>query len=1678
MTPIERLQAAGFSEAEIGEWSGQQRNTLKAAGFADTEIDDYLAGPKPTASPSFLDRLNIGTSILNGETYGGMSDKAVEMGEYGPGNFIAGLWKGLTTPHTEIRDRLKEAGPGETAGAVVGRVPVGQVIDMIRQGGEGVGAALKGEPISAEEMVSNALLGMTAPVTRLPGGPITRIDRTPTGELVEVPIGNMPERGDAAAAAAAVTGAPNPQVQAKVERLWDEHGIHPAEVAHDAARNPTIAQDLLSNSPELPRAYVKPGETPGTFRTTIDINGERTVVEGATAALRPEPTQAPAPAAVAPELTAQIPPQLRAFAPGELRVDARRFQFKEGGDAAGVTDRLQGVTQWDPLKAGLTIVYEDAAGARWIADGHQRLGLARRIEEADPAQAPRLNSWVLREADGVTDADVRAIAASKNIAEGTGTAVDAAKVLRDRPELADSLPPRSELVRQARGLMNLDQEAFGKVVNDVVPPNYAAIVGRLVESDAKLQNALVDLLARTQPENAVQAESIVRSGLDAGLHTETQATLFGDQELVASLYIDRARILDRTLKQLRRDRTVFQSIVDNSAIIENVGNKLARDENARRAAIDGQAVQILQTLANRRGALSDALSGLARSVAARELDLAAASRDFVAEIRRQAASGALTRGADGGSGGAVATPRQGGTGARNTAEPPALDRNQRDVSPAEEARAAAKAAEAVRAPEPPPPAIEQTDQGAQLVIPGAERSARQAAQAREDAGRGMATTDTPQQEPGGLFEPPKASEPDLFFQPQPGTPPAGMGLGAPPPTRTPAESAILDRISVGEKNDRRPWSWSRLYTDVLDRLYPINEAVAATGEALPTSRHPYRLARMVAGNAGRARHWLEFGQVDFKTGEKIGPSLQEIIAPMQSDLDGLRAFGASVRALELENRGIETGLNLSAARHVAAAGLDQYAPTLARLIQFQDNLAKYLRDSGVLSAEGYEAMREANRLYVPFYRVIGDEPGAMRGAGGSLQASNPIHRIKGSEREIVDPIESMIRNTFLYVTMAERNRVGNSLVDLLRSAGGAHGAIRDVSRSHPRDTASRAPAERFDPPEIPVAREVAGAPEAEITEAIRGLLRDHGLSDDLFDFLASAAPPRQGEIAIYRNGRRETWQVGRDVADAVKALDQESANTLVRMLAMPARMLRAGATLSPDFMARNPVRDFFSAFVQTSTGIFSPIRSARGLYSSVVKDQHFQDWLKSGGGNAEMVAMDRRYLQESLRKLTEDAGLMTRAWNVVRHPIDALRMVSELSEQMTRVGEFRAVRARELRAGATQKEASEAAAFASREVSIDFARTGAKMRAANMMVAFMNAQLQGTDRLVRAIKDNPVGTGVRIAAGITLPSMLLWWANHDDPRYKEIPQWERDLFWIVMTDNHIFRIPKPFELGVIFGSGVERMLDAFVAENPEAFEGLAKSIIGGFTPSMVPTAVVPVIEQFANRSTFTDRNLIPAGAEKMLPEYQYQPYTTELAKALGQIVSAFPGMREAAIGEGPASGVARALTTPVLIENYIRGWTGGLGVYALKAADAALRKQGLLPDSPKPEDTLSDIPVVKAFVVRYPSANAESIQRFYDGYERNKRFFDSWRAKAQEGDLGAVERIQAAGGPRIFVQLDAIKKTLGEHSKLVRDIWKDQEMSPEDKRQLIDQLYFSEIQIAQQANEMMRQVDRALGQSK
>lgn len=325
------------------------------------------------------------------------------------------------------------------------------------------------------------------------------------------------------------------------------------------------------------------------------------------------------------------------FKASEIGVDAELMQFKSGGDQFGVTDRLRTVEEWDSYQAGFVTVWEGLDGRRLIADGHQRLGLATRIGQRT-GQDIELNAYVLREADGITAADARRITALRNVAEGSGTKIDAAKVFRDlAPEEVEAVLRRmakgGEFIRDARGLARLEGQAFGSIINEVIPENYGASIGQLVD-DPALHMGMVKILADTQPANRRQAEAIIRQALDAGFVKETQDSLFGPEELMTGLFAQRAKLLDRALSEMKRLKGAFGVAVRNADTLEAGGNKIDVAGSAAEVDANARALALVNALALRKGnAVNELLTRAAERIAAGEPP-AAVLKQFVADVRK------------------------------------------------------------------------------------------------------------------------------------------------------------------------------------------------------------------------------------------------------------------------------------------------------------------------------------------------------------------------------------------------------------------------------------------------------------------------------------------------------------------------------------------------------------------------------------------------------------------------------------------------------------------------------------------------------------------------------------------------------------------------------------------------------------------------------------------------------------------------------------------------------------------------------------------------------------------------------------------------------------------------------------------------------------------------------------
>ena len=120
-------------------------------------------------------------------------------------------------------------------------------------------------------------------------------------------------------------------------------------------------------------------------------------------------------------------------------------------------------------------------------------------------------------------------------------------------------------------------------------------------------------MERAKPANINEARSIIVSALQAGIVTEKQIDMFGTTIMKKSLIVERAKVYDAAVRELKKDKTVFKALVENDeAIIKSGRNKLDTEYNVEKAEQYGIIIHKIEKLANRKGELSDQLTAAAR----------------------------------------------------------------------------------------------------------------------------------------------------------------------------------------------------------------------------------------------------------------------------------------------------------------------------------------------------------------------------------------------------------------------------------------------------------------------------------------------------------------------------------------------------------------------------------------------------------------------------------------------------------------------------------------------------------------------------------------------------------------------------------------------------------------------------------------------------------------------------------------------------------------------------------------------------------------------------------------------------------------------------------------------------------------------------------------------------------
>lgn len=280
--------------------------------------------------------------------------------------------------------------------------------------------------------------------------------------------------------------------------------------------------------------------------------------------------------------------------PKSLKTDPKRFQYKVSGiKADGVSDELRGVKSWNPALGGTLLVWRDPAdGQDYVVNGHHRHELAARTG------AESINVRYL-EADSPKVA--RAAGALANIAEGRGTALDAAKFMRDTGSTPEDLQQygislSGRVASDAVHLRDLSDKAFQQLTNGVISEDQAAAVAKHLKDHA-LQDLLFKRLQQRENDGKEwgrrEIGTAARKLAQAGKVTEKTENLFGafeDEKSTFDQEVELESHIGRVLGQRASDYAALSS-QKRANRVAGAGNVLAVDENQRRKQQAESAVE-------------------------------------------------------------------------------------------------------------------------------------------------------------------------------------------------------------------------------------------------------------------------------------------------------------------------------------------------------------------------------------------------------------------------------------------------------------------------------------------------------------------------------------------------------------------------------------------------------------------------------------------------------------------------------------------------------------------------------------------------------------------------------------------------------------------------------------------------------------------------------------------------------------------------------------------------------------------------------------------------------------------------------------------------------------------------------------------------------------------------------
>ena len=287
--------------------------------------------------------------------------------------------------------------------------------------------------------------------------------------------------------------------------------------------------------------------------------------------------------------------------------------------------------------------------------------------------------------------------------------------------------------------------------------------------------------------------------------------------------------------------------------------------------------------------------------------------------------------------------------------------------------------------------------------------------------------------------------------------------------------------------------------------------------------------------------------------------LEKILELVKDDVDGFRAFISASRALEYRDRYLVSGFDIPAAEIVVKNAPAKFVDAADHLYKYQDALLDYLRVSGVLTDKAVADMRLLNKAHVPLYRLFDNEVNAqLPPAAKASVPRNPKKRATGSGATVIDPLESIIKDTYTCITLGDRNLPLKTFFEQVAQSNFAREIFDDVEPSFEETIVSKQEMERF--------LKKYGVPKNAIPDSLLTVYR------------AKNTPLRDSQVGYFVDGK---WKVAemhnRELAQALRGLRPQEMNLLVKTMKVMADTLRLGVVLDPMYSIGNFFKDNLTA---------------------------------------------------------------------------------------------------------------------------------------------------------------------------------------------------------------------------------------------------------------------------------------------------------------------------------------------------------------------------------------------------------------------------------------------------------------------------------------------------------------------